>query len=170
MEQDKPVAKGENPVAIEDGAIEQFAIHSLGATAGAIGGAVLGAICGIAAGPVGSLAGAAAGAVLGGAAGASTGMLGSGPEAASEREHDAYWRDNYAARPYVPGGARYEDYEPAYRYGMQSYLRLRDPRGWDEIEPELGAGWPAARERSGLAWEDARHAVRDAWERMRDIG
>jgi hypothetical protein len=168
MEQDKPVAKGDNPVAIEDGVIEQFAIHSLGATAGAIGGAVLGAICGIAAGPVGSLAGAAAGAVLGGAAGASTGMLGSGSEAAGE--HDAYWRDNYASRPYVPAGAKYEDYEPAYHYGAQSYLRPEGPREWDEAEPGLGAGWPAARGHSGLVWEDARHAVRDAWDRVRDAG
>ncbi|WP_280152479.1 hypothetical protein [Piscinibacter sp. XHJ-5] len=61
----------------------------------------------------------------------------------------------------------YDDYEPAYRYGAQSYGRT-GPRDWDEVEPELGSGWDAVKAGSRLGWEDAKHAVRDAWDRMRD--
>jgi hypothetical protein len=154
---------------VEGDTLEQkLGTHPIGASAGAVGGIVAGAAIGAAAGPVGSLVGAVAGAALGSGAGASASEAQS-PMVESST-HDTYWRDNYAARPYIPSGANYDDYEPAYRYGTQAYLRTDHPRAWDEVEAELKSGWDDARGRSRLRWEDARHAVRDAWIRLYEGG
>jgi len=163
MNEDKPTAKGTPDDKVTGTAKEKLGTHSLGATVGAVGGAVAGAIGGTAAGPLGSLAGAVGGAVLGGAAAAATGTT----AALDTGEHDAYWSDNYTSRPYVPAGADYGDYEPAYHYGTQAYLQSDRPRAWDEVEADLRSGWESAKGSSRLAWEQARLAVRDAWERMR---
>jgi hypothetical protein len=80
-------------------------------------------------------------------------------------EEDRYWRDNYALRPYVVPGERYEVYAAAYRYGWQSYDAYGS-RTFDEVEPELAKGWESHRGASTLAWERARGAVRDAWRRL----
>ena len=78
---------------------------------------------------------------------------------------DSYWRDNYASRPYAAGGGTYDDYQPAYRYGMDSYTKYPD-RSFDDVEPELGRDWGTARGQSSLEWERAKHASRDAWDRV----
>jgi len=165
MKEDKPTAKAERKARIRDAAEEMAGTHALAATAGAVGGAVVGAIAGIAAGPLGSLVGAAGGALLGGALGASTGVAPPIDTAA----HETHWREHFASRPYVPAGADYDDYAPAYRYGALAYAHSDGMRAWDEVEAELGAGWDAAKDRSRLAWEDARHAARDAWDRMKTL-
>ncbi len=168
MNDDKPMAKGERrdkePEKEPGPLTEQVGTHPLGTAAGALAGAAAGALSGLAAGPVGSLVGAVGGAALGGAAGASTG----GARPLDTSAIDAYWRDNFAGRPYVPAGARYDDYEPAYRYGTQSYLATDHAQAWEEVEDELSAGWPSARGESRLDWNDTRHAVRDAWQRLYD--
>jgi hypothetical protein len=169
MNEDKPVAKGDPKERarekVKQTIEENIGTHPLGATVGAIGGAVAGAIGGMAAGPVGSLAGAVGGAVLGGALGASSGNLAPDVDTAA---HDAYWRENYASRPYVAAGTAFDDYEPAYRYGSASYLRAGRPRPWAEVETELAGGWDSARGNSRFGWQEAKHAVRDAWERLHD--
>jgi hypothetical protein len=165
MKEDKPTAKGEHKQRARDAAEEMAGTHALAATAGAVGGAVVGAIAGIGAGPLGSLVGAAGGAVLGGALAASTGVAPPVDTAA----HEAHWREHFASRPYVPAGADYEEYAPAYRYGALSYAHSDGTRSWDDVEAELSAGWDAAKDRSRLAWDDARHAARDAWERMKTL-
>jgi hypothetical protein len=78
---------------------------------------------------------------------------------------DAYWRENYASRPYIDGAYGYDDYGPAYRYAADSYAKHRD-RGFDEAESDLSAGWERAKSGSRLTWEHAKHAVRDAWNRL----
>lgn len=78
---------------------------------------------------------------------------------------DAYWRDNYIRRPYILGGSTYEDYGPAYRYGVESYLRWPD-RSFEEVEADLGSGWADTRGRSSLKWRDAKLASYDAWQRL----
>ena len=147
---------------------EKLGTHPLGASAGAVGGTVAGAAIGAAAGPVGSLVGAVAGALLGSGLGASASDAQS--PVIDTAPHDDYWRDNYAARPYMPPGANYDDYEPAYRYGTQAYLRTDHPRSWDDVEAELKTGWEQARGRSRLRWEEVRAAVRDAWMRLYEGG
>ena len=133
--------------------------HPLGTGIGAaLGGAAAGAVTGTAAGPVGTLVGAALGAIVGGLAGKSA------AEAIDPTSEDIYWRDNFTHRPYA-GGASYDDYGPAYGYGVSAYRRYPSRR-FDEIETELSREWDAARGRSTLAWDRAREATRDAWLRV----
>lgn len=134
--------------------------HPIGTGLGAaIGGAAAGAMTGTAAGPVGTLVGTVLGAIVGGLAGKSV------AETVDPTREDLYWRENYADRPYVQAGASYDDYGPAYGYGVAAYGRYFG-RGFDEVEAELAREWMAARSGSRLPWEQARHATRDAWERV----
>lgn len=143
--------------------LESIATHPLGLVGGAITGGLVGCVGGIAAGPVGSLLGVVAGAVAGAAIGASISV---GPEVRASGQ-DRYWRQDYPTRPYVPEGASYDDYGPAYRHGCRAALHSPEPREWPAAEDELARSWEAARGTSRLGWEEARPAVRDAWERVR---
>jgi hypothetical protein len=80
---------------------------------------------------------------------------------ATERD---YWRTNHSSRPYAAGSS-YEDYAPAYDYGVSSYSRHQG-RDWDDVEDDLGRGWDRAKGSSSLTWEKAKSAVRDAWDRL----
>ncbi|MBA3773936.1 MAG: hypothetical protein H0X13_16030 [Ramlibacter sp.] len=126
-----------------------------GVAGGVAGGATAGALAGGVTGPVGAVLGAAVGAVVGAVAG----------RKADPAVEDAYWRDNHSSRPYATGGATYDEYQPAYRYGMDSYSKYPD-RSFDDVEPELGRNWGSARGKSSLEWENAKHASRDAWHRL----
>ncbi|MDR6857363.1 glycine zipper domain-containing protein [Variovorax guangxiensis] len=130
-----------------------------GVAGGVAGGAAAGAAVGGMTGPVGAAVGAAVGAVAGALAGRAV--------KADPAEEDAYWRDNYTGRPYVESGSTYDDYAPAYRYGVDAYSRYPDRR-FDDVEPELSRDWGTARGRSSLEWERAKHATRDAWQRLSD--
>ena len=77
---------------------------------------------------------------------------------------DAYWRDNYASRPYVSSGSSYDDYGPAYRYGVDAYGRS-DGKSFDDAEAEMGRNWNDAKGVSSLGWERAKEASRDSWQR-----
>lgn len=127
-----------------------------GAAGGVAGGAAAGALAGGLTGPAGAAIGAVVGAVAGAVAGRATKV---GP--ATE---DTYWRDNFSNRPYA-AGAQYDEYQPAFRYGLDSYSKYPN-RSFDEIEPELSRDWGSARGKSSLEWEKAKHATRDAWHRV----
>jgi hypothetical protein len=129
-----------------------------GGAGGIAGGAVTGALAGGVTGPVGAAIGAAAGAVVGALAGKAK---------ADPAAEDTYWRDNYSGRPYVQSGVSYDEYSPAYRYGVDAHNRYPD-RHFDDIESDLGRDWGTARGRSSLEWDHARHASRDAWQRVKD--
>ena len=101
--------------------------------------------------------------MIGAAVGAVAGAV-AGRAKADPVVEDAYWRDNYSSRPYASGGS-YDEYQPAYRYGMDAYTKYPD-RSFDEVEPELSRDWPNARGRSSLEWDKAKHATRDAWHRL----
>jgi hypothetical protein len=174
MREDRPVAKGDpgdktffdserarerdhrDPLTGAPGA------HPLGVGVGAAaGGLATGAAVGSVAGPVGTMVGAAVGAIAGG-------LIGKGAaEMVDPTVEEAYWRDHYATRPYVADDRTYEDYAPAYRYGVDSYNR-HYRRGYLEAETELAQGWDSAKGESRLGWDDARDAVRDAWDRASD--
>ena len=77
--------------------------------------------------------------------------------------HDAYWRENYAKRPYVADGESFDDYAPAYRYGVETVRRYGDTP-FEEVEVELREEWTRVRGESNLDWDKAKHPVRDAWE------
>lgn len=134
--------------------------HPVGTGAGAIAGAALaGATTGMVAGPLGTAIGAAAGAVAGAFAGKAV------AEHIDPTAEVAYWREHYARQPYAGDGLPFDEYEPAYRYGVESYARHPGER-YEDLEPRLAAGWEEARLGSSLSWERAQHATRDAWERV----
>ena len=136
--------------------------HPLGVGVGAIaGGAATGAAVGTVAGPVGTVIGAAVGAVVGGLAGKGV------AEGINPTVEDAYWRDNYATRPYYQSGTTYDQFRPAYQTGWEARARFRDRR-FEEVEPDLQARYEAVREPNSVEWSTGRHAVRDAWDRIAD--
>jgi hypothetical protein len=79
---------------------------------------------------------------------------------------DAYWRENYATRPYVSVDRGYEYYQPAYRFGATSASRYAQG-DWATVEPELAKDWDRDRADGGSKWDDVKDAVRDAWDRAR---
>jgi len=134
----------------------------VGAAAGGIAGAAAaGAIAGSSVGPAGTVVGALAGAVVGGLAGKGI------AEMIDPAAEEAYWRDNYSSRPYITREATYDDYGPAYRYGVDSYSRY-EGRPYDEIESDLARDWDRAKGKSKLKWEHAKNATRDSWQRVSD--
>lgn len=136
--------------------------HPIGTGVGAaLGGAAAGAAAGTVVGPVGTVIGAAAGAIMGGLAGKSV------AEAIDPTAEEAYWRENFTARPYATGAATYDEYGPAYRYGVDSF-RQYPGRTFDEAERDLSLDWDSARGTSGLEWDRAKYATRDAWNRLRN--
>ncbi|MCY7389097.1 MAG: hypothetical protein LH481_13740 [Burkholderiales bacterium] len=133
--------------------------HPVGTGIGAaLGGAAAGAAVGTVAGPIGTAVGAAVGAVVGGLAGKGV------AEVIDPTIEEAYWLANYKTRPYV-NGRSFEDYGPAYNYGVSSYLKYPNTR-FDDVESNLARDWNTAGGGSTLDWADARIASRDAWDRL----
>lgn len=141
-----------HPVATGTGAVVG------GAAGGIAGAAAAGAAVGGMTGPIGAAVGAVAGAVVGALAGKGV------AKAADPAVEDQYWRENYSSRPYVSGGT-YDDYGPAYRYGVDAYTRYPN-RSFDDVESDLSRDWNTQRGSSSLEWERAKHASRDAWHRV----
>ncbi|MEO7762304.1 MAG: hypothetical protein ABIS68_10385 [Casimicrobiaceae bacterium] len=136
--------------------------HPVGTGVGAIaGGIAAGAAAGTVVGPVGTVIGAAVGAIAGGLAGKGV------AEMIDPTLEDAYWRDNYSSRPYIASGATYDDYGPAYRYGVDSYTRYPGKK-FDEVESDLSSDWNRAKGTSRLEWEKAKNATRDSFQRVSD--
>jgi len=133
--------------------------HPVGTAVGAVAGAVAtGAAIGSVAGPIGTAVGAAAG-----------GFAGKGiADMVDPTMENEFWRTNWQTRPYIDQGFTYDkDYGPAYRHGVDAYMRYPE-RHFDEIETDLSEGWREARGESRLEWDRARPAARDAWERVKD--
>ena len=140
-----------DPISGEPGA------HPVGTGIGAaLGGAAAGAVTGTAAGPIGTIVGAALGAIVGGLAGKSA------AESIDPTSENVYWRDNFMHRPYAASGSTFDDYGPAYGYGVAAYSRYPGRR-FDDLEADLSRDWTTARGRSNLEWARAREAARDAW-------
>lgn len=72
------------------------------------------------------------------------------------------YRSHYQAHLATLGG-RYEDYEPAYRYGsmLRSDARYAQ-RSWDEVASDAQRDW--ASRYPGTPWERAKEAVHHGWE------
>ena len=136
--------------------------HPIGTGVGAaLGGAASGAAVGTVVGPVGTVVGAAIGAIVGG-------LVGKGVAEAIDPTSEAiYWKENYKDRPYAADADNFDDYGPAYNYGVASYSKYAG-RSFDDIETELSRDWDSVRGQSRLNWDDARFATRDAYERVND--
>lgn len=137
--------------------------HPIGTAAGAVTGAVgAGAVAGtLAAGPIGTVVGAVIGAVAGGLAGKGI------AEMIDPTVEDRYWKDNYSTRDYVPAGATFNDYGPAYRYGYETYPKY-EGRSFDEVEGDLSRDWDSAKGSSRLTWNEAKYATKDSFKRVGD--
>ncbi|MDO9319819.1 MAG: hypothetical protein Q7V56_16715 [Gammaproteobacteria bacterium] len=135
--------------------------HPIGTGVGAAAGGAAGALVGSLGGPVGTLVGVTVGAVLGGLNGKDF------AEMIDSTAEDDYWRKNYTTRAYVRQGEAFNDYGPAYRFGVDSYGRSNG-RTFDESEAELMREWERNRGSSNLTWDRARHASRDSWQRVSD--
>lgn len=94
----------------------------------------------------------------------SAGTSGDAMAGSIDTDDDARYRSHFLQN-FAGTGGRYEDYEPAYRYGR---LVRDDPRyanrDWAEIEPDVRRDWEGRN--TGSAWERFKAAVRHGWERM----
>ena len=113
--------------------------------------------------PLGAATSASVGALVGGFAGRGA------AESANPTREDAFWLENFNDRPYVDRGSSFDDYGPAYGFGVAAHRRYPGRR-FDEVELDLARDWSSARGDSSLSWDAAKHAVRDAWERVGDAG
>lgn len=149
-----------NPDANRDPLSGAPGFHVVGTGVGAVvGGAAAGAATGTVAGPVGTVVGAAIGAVVGGLAGKSV------AEAIDPTREHSYWSENFSGRDYVEKGSSFNDYGPAYDFGVNA--RSRYPgRNFDDVESNMSGDWNASRGASSLGWDRAKHAARDAWNRI----
>jgi uncharacterized protein (TIGR02271 family) len=149
MEKTKPGKKKDNTTS-----------EMIGAGVGVAGGAAAGAAVGTAVAPgVGTAVGIVVGALAGGIAGKTV------ADYVDPVEEEKYWKEEYTSRPYYREGTSFNEYRPAYRYGLESAVKYPG-KSFDEIESRLCRQWPQYRgDRSHLGWTRARDAVRDAHER-----
>ena len=130
--------------------------HSLGAGTGAMAGAVTGGAVGSAVGPEGTVVGAVVGGVVGAKAGDSI------AEAVNPTEYHDHFKTEYKNTPYYTAGREWNDYEPAYQYGYDTYGQYRGQR-FEDVETDLERNWDKTRAKSNLEWNEAKQAVRDGW-------
>lgn len=157
------IARTQNPDANPDPITGAPGAHPVGTGVGtAVGGIAAGAAAGAVAGPVGAVAGAIVGGVVGGLAGKGV------AESIDPSVEEAYWEQNFASRPYYTQGSSFEDYRPAYRYGVNA-RRRSDISTFDEVERDLARDWDKSRGRSPLGWDKAKFAARDAWDRVERV-
>ena len=130
--------------------------HNIGSGTGAVAGAVTGAAVGSAGGPVGSVVGAVVGGVVGAKAGDSI------AEAVNPTEYHDHFKTEYKNTPYYTAGREWNDYEPAYQDGYDTYGQYRGQR-FEDVETDLERNWDKTRAKSNLEWNEAKQAVRDGW-------
>lgn len=140
--------------------LEKRHIPRTGASA-LLGGALLGA--------VGYLAGGPAGLVIGVVAGVAAGaLLGNRMAVAADPDDSAArFEEFYRSMAYYQPGMEWEDYQPAYRYGLETW-RTRGAQPFTSAEPEMGARWLKVRGRSRLTWGQARGPVEHVWRDMEE--
>ena len=135
--------------------------HILGAGSAAVAGGVAGAALGAV---VGGVPGLAVGAAAGGALGAVWGDRAA--EAADPRDDLGHFEQIHHTMPYYVSGYDWNDYAPAYRYGLDTWERFQG-QALDAAESQLQGGWEAnARFGSRLPWAQARPAVAHAWQSL----
>lgn len=136
--------------------------HILGAGSGAflVGGAGA-AIGGIVAGHAGIVVGAAAGAALGAVLGDRL------SERHDKRDDLGHFQQIFHTMPYYVSDMRWEDYAPAYDYGIRTY-RTRGGQPFAQVQDGLGREWDAVKGNSRLLWSEARPAAAHAWQELDD--
>lgn len=136
--------------------------HILGAGSAALGTCVLGAAIGWF---IGGIPAMTLGAVIGGALGAVIGHRLS--EATDPRGDLGHFEQVYRTTPYYVAGMRWDDYAPAYRYGLETY-RTHGGQPFEQAAQRLAQDWPQQRGISRLDWQQAEPAVAHAWRELDD--
>lgn len=137
--------------------------HVLGTGASALGAGAIGAAIGaVIAGPPGAAVGAAAGTAIGAIAGHRA------AESADPRGDLGHFQDVHHTMPYFIAGMTWDDYAPAYRYGIDRHATANG-RSFAESEVELESGWQQHAEGSRLLWSEAREAVAHAWRELDQV-
>ncbi len=145
--------RNEDPISGEAGA------HPVGTGVGAaLGGAATGAAAGALGGPVGAAVGTIVGAIAGGLAGKGV------AENIDPTVEVEYWRNEYQGRPYYSEDYSFDDYEPAYRAGIESY-GSGSSSSWNDTEADARARWEKQNRDSRLTWKQASMAAKDAYNR-----
>lgn len=124
-----------------------------------LGGAVVGALGYLVAGPPGLVVGV----VIGTATGALVGRRLA--ESADPRDSVGHFEEIYNSMSYYTDGMEWRDYEPAYRFGLETYS-TRGGQDFEAAEPALGARWLKVRGASRLTWAQARGPVAHVWRDM----
>ena len=111
-------------------------------------------------------AGAMGSSAASGASGSMMRMAMGGAATSNRRDFadlDDEFRQHYQTN-FASSGARYEDFQPAYRggYEMRGDSRFADT-DWDTAEPELRRRWES--DNPGSAWERVKAAFRRGWDR-----
>lgn len=132
--------------------------RAVGAGVGAAGGAAAGAAIGSVVPGIGTAIGAVVGGVTGAVAGAGTSYV------LDPEEEERYWEEEFPKRPYHSEDAEFDEYRPAYRYGVEASQKYPGEK-FSAIEARLGRAWPKVRGESPLPWSKARDAARDAYDR-----
>jgi hypothetical protein len=122
---------------------------------GAIGGAVGGLLAGVPGFAIGGVAGTALGAVIGHKT----------AEARDKRGDLGHFQQIYQAMPYHVDGMTWDDYAPAYRLGLDSYV-TRGATPIAQAGEALEAEWARVRDGSRLSWPQAEQAVVHAWSEL----
>lgn len=137
--------------------------HILGAgTAAAAGGAAGAALGAVIAGPPGLALGAAVGVAIGAVMGDKA------AEAADTRRDLGHFEQIFQTMPYYLQGYDWNDYAPAYRYGIQTYAD-HGSQPLAAVESRLQGDWEAAaRFGSRLSWVQAQPAIEHAWRSLDD--
>lgn len=136
--------------------------HILSTGSATLGGGVLGAVVGAV---VGGTPGLTLGAVAGGAAGAIIGHRLS--EAADPRGDLGHFQQVFRTTPYYADGMNWDDYAPAYRYGLDTYT-THGGQPFATAASALAEDWGRVRGVSRLSWEQAQPAVEHAWRELDD--
>lgn len=76
-----------------------------------------------------------------------------------------YWHDEYPKSAYHGKHKDYALYEPAYKYGYDTYRKNSSKRYEDLNQAELRDNWTSVRGSSTLSWEDAQPAFKDSYNR-----
>lgn len=79
-------------------------------------------------------------------------------------QQTSYWREQYKNEPYYSQGEKFEQYEPAYRTGIEGRQRYAGQR-FDEVEGNLRNDYEANLGSSTMRWDTkGKQACRAAWD------
>ena len=81
-------------------------------------------------------------------------------DGADKEIEEPHWMEAYSKRPPVRAGESFDDFGPAYGYGVTAFI-LHPSATFEDAEEELSRDWIFARGASALDWDRGRPASKD---------